>query len=396
MTTIDQLLTKIVNNSSPTIEELIAKRDARVLRSIETAISSPLFITENQSRLLCKILKDNEKKLNFLGDELTNSLALPTWSRVFRQVDQTKRMFIGKNPDDEQTIVIEYAFSSAIRKIMGVVGKQTDGPIISINNRIHQCDLTEKNIALLVDALTPLDFEIHETLKNHYSTIKSWSENEVKNQFLLTSITNQNFHKQITNDLGISTPIDTNVIADRSMRYQFFVENPEKSPETLTKKIANREGTRVWVDSNKFSVEDIVQSLIDLKRFPVMFVFDGFSPDGQTSKLHEIAKCLDKFGIHDHVGMYFRLPNNPIGKDFNELIQQRQYNCVLDKNTKVVGVQSGKIPKFFLNNEWKPMSVVGLSTVLRHSKTAVYANCCDLIISHTDTNPIIENTKIWQ
>lgn len=396
MTTIDQLLTKIVNNSSPTIEELIVKRDARVLRSLATAISSPAFITENQSRLLFKIIKDNEKKLSFLGEELTNSLALPTWSRVFRQVDQTRRMFIGKNPADEPTIIIEYAFSSSIRKNLAALGKQTDGPIIAINNRIHQCDLTEKNIVLLVDALSSEDFEIHETIKNHYSTIKSWSENEVKNQFLLTSITNQNFHKQITNDLGISTPIDTNIIADRSMRYQYFVENSEKSPETLTEKIANRTSTRVWVDSTKFSVANIVQSLFELKRLPIMFVFDGFSPDGQTSKLHEIANCLDNFGIYDNVGMYFRLPNNPIGKDFNELIQQRQYNCVLDKNTKVVGVQSGKIPKFFLSNEWKPMSVVSLNNVLRHSKTAVYANCCDLIISHTDTNPIIENTKTWQ
>jgi hypothetical protein len=396
MTTIDQLLTKIVNSSSPTIEELIVKRDARVLRSLATAISSPSFITENQSRLLFKIIKDNEKKLSFLGEELTNSLALPTWSRVFRQVDQTKRMFIGKNSSDELTIVIEYAFSSSIRKSLSTIGKQTDGGIISINNRIHQCDLTEKNIVLLVDTLTPLDFEIHETLKNHYSTIKSWSENEIKNQYLLTSITNQNFHKQITNDLGISTPIDTNIIADRSIRYQYFVENTEKIPETLTEKIANRTSTRVWVDSTQFSVDDIVQSLVELKRFPILFVFDGFSPDGQTSKLHEIADCLDRFGIYDKVGMYFRLPNNPIGKDFNELISQRQYNCVLDKDTKVVGVQSGKIPKFFLNNEWKPMSVVSLNNVLRHSKTAVYANSCDLIISHTDTNPIIENTKIWQ
>lgn len=127
-----------------------------------------------------------------------------------------------------------------------------------------------------------------------------------------------------------------------------------------------------------------------------MFVFDGFATNNQAEKLEEIAKSLDKHKIYDKVGLYFRLPNNESGKAFNELIAQRQYNSQLDKDTQVVGVQSGKIPKFFLTNEWKPMSVVSLGVTLRHSKTAVYANCCDLIISHTEKNSIIETRNIWQ
>jgi proteasome lid subunit RPN8/RPN11 len=127
-----------------------------------------------------------------------------------------------------------------------------------------------------------------------------------------------------------------------------------------------------------------------------MFVFDGFATGDQCAKLEEIAKSLDKHQIYDNVGLYFRLPNTENGKLFNELIAKRKYNSQLDKDTKVVGVQSGKIPKFFLTNEWKPMSVVTLGVTLRHSKTAVYANCCDLVISHTDKNSIIETRNIWQ
>jgi len=395
MTTVDQLLTNLVNSTQPTVEDIIPKRDARVLRSIATAINGPLFITENQSKLLLKILRDNEKKLDFLGEGIPAVLAAPQWTRIFREVDKTKKLYIGRNPADESALVIEYAFSSPIRKIIGNLTKITDGPIVSLTNKIHQCDLTEKNIVLVVEALQSQGFEIDELVKTHYDTIKSWSEIEVKNQFQLTTITHTNFQKQITADLGIHTAIDDYIIADRGMRYQYFTEKTEKNPENLTEIVANRTSTKVWVDSTKYSLDDIVKSLIELKRFPVMFVFDGFNPASQHSELHKLAKTLDEVGIYDGVGMYFRLPSNPIGNEFNALVKEKQYNCQLDKTTKVVGVQSGKIPKFFLNNEWKPMSVVCIGTTLRHSKTAVYANCCDLIISFTPTNPIIE-TKIWQ
>jgi hypothetical protein len=60
-----------------------------------------------------------------------------------------------------------------------------------------------------------------------------------------------------------------------------------------------------------------------------------------------------------------------------------------------VGIQNGKIPKFLVKNEWKPMCVIGIGTPLRNSKTAVYSNNCDLIISYTDKEPIVETRHQW-
>ncbi len=396
MTTIDQYLTNIVLSPSYTLENLISGKDARVLRSLNTAAQSPAFITENQSKLLLKILKENSKKFNFLGEQFLADLENPAWTRIFRPVDKTKKMYIGKNAEDDLVIVIEFAFSSHLRKILANLGKKTEGAIVAVRSRIHHCDLTEKNIVTLVEAMKAEGFDISDDLKNHYETIKSWSEDEVKNQFLLTTITHQNFQKHITTDLGVDTAIDENIIVDRSNRYQYFPENPVKNPENLVEKIAYRKSSKVWVDSNQHTVDDIVSALVLLKRFPVMFVFDAFSTADQAEKMEEIALSLEKHNINDSVGIYFRLQNSDTGKKFNELIAKRKYNSQLDKDTQVVGVQSGKIPKFFITNEWRPMSVVSLGVTLRHSKTAVYANCCDLIISHTDTNPIIEQKHPWQ
>jgi hypothetical protein len=86
MTTIDALLLKIVNFSEPTIEEQIASRDSRVLRSLASSINTHLFITENQSQLLVKILRENSEKIPVFSEEIKSALIDPTWSKIFRRI----------------------------------------------------------------------------------------------------------------------------------------------------------------------------------------------------------------------------------------------------------------------------------------------------------------------
>ena len=398
MTTIDNLVLKIVNYSSPTIEENLPNRDSRVLRSLATAINSHFFITENQSRLLVKILKEHQEKLSKIDNDFNEVLARSLWSRAFRQIEQVRKLYVFPIGDGNYTIAIEFTFSSAIRKILSNLAKTVDGLIQVHPGKLFYADLTEKNIVELIDALTPHNFQIDESLKNHYDTIKSWSKSDFQNQFLITAISNQNFEKHITADLGVETAIDQNIIVDRSNRYQYFVENREKTEENLTSCLAYRKKTKVWIDKNKFSLNEVFQALVNLKRLPALVVFDNHSitTSQKNLKILEIlVDSLEKNNLDKKVGIYFRLPNDEIGKKFNQLIAEKTYNNHLDVDTEIVGIQSGKIPKFFLTSNWKPMSIITIDSSLRNSKTAVYANCCDLIISYSDSEPIIETRAVW-
>lgn len=398
MTTIDNLVLKIVNYSSPTIEENLPHRDSRVLRSLATAINSHFFITENQSRLLVKILKEHQEKLSKIDNDFNEVLARSLWSRAFRQIEQVRKLYVFPIGDGNYTIAIEFTFSSAIRKILSNLAKTVDGLIQVHPGKLFYADLTEKNIVELIDALTPHNFQIDESLKNHYDTIKSWSKSDFQNQFLITAISNQNFEKHITADLGVETAIDQNIIVDRSNRYQYFVENREKTEENLTSWLAYRKKTKVWIDKNKFSLNEVFQALVNLKRLPALVVFDNHSitTSQKNLKILEIlVDSLEKNNLDKKVGIYFRLPNDEIGKKFNQLIAEKTYNNHLDVDTEIVGIQSGKIPKFFLTSNWKPMSIITIDSSLRNSKTAVYANCCDLIISYSDSEPIIETRAVW-
>lgn len=397
MITVDTFLTKISNLASPSIEELFTPRDARVLRSLASAVNGASFITENQSKLLLKILKENQKKLSSVDSTASEILEVQLWSKQFRKIDQVRTLKIIQMPDSTKMLAIEFTFSSQIRKIIASLTKKVENLIQAQTGKLFYAELTERNIVTLVDALTPHGFEIEETIKNHYDTIKSWNEADFKNQFLITNITHTNFQNQITADLGISTPITEDIIADRGMRYQYYVEKPENLPENLTKKLAWRNNTRIWIDSNQYQLHELIASLIELKRLPVMLVFDSYQQENSFENLKKISSALEKNGISQNIGIYFRMPNDEIGKPFNEFISNNQYNCQLDENTKVVGVQGGKIPKFFFTNSWKPMSVISLGVPLRHSKTAVYSTCSDLVITYSNAQPLKFELEIaWQ
>lgn len=396
MNTVDNLLLEILNYPDDYAKSKISKRDFNTLHSLASSVSRPTFITENQGNLLIKLLKENYKKLDIFTEKINLALTTPEWSNNFRHIEQIRKIKIETNFEAESYIFIEFTFNANIRKSLTSIAKVTEGLIANINGKNYQADLTEKNIVLIVEALAPYDFEIDEKIRNFYEIIKSWNKTEFENQFLISNIDHKNFQKAITADLGIETAIDQHIINDRSMRYQYFSENLKNPGENLTEYIANRSKSRLWVDLVQHSLLDIFNSLKDLKRLPVLIVFENWNEEKSLNHLKILDSSLAESGLDNQVGIYFRLPSTDTGKQFNQLIKDRQYNHPLDLTTQVAVVQSGKIPKFFLKNTWQPMSVIALDTKmgLRHGKTSVYSNCCDLIIEWTEAPSILESRMV--
>jgi hypothetical protein len=152
MTTVDKLLLKIVNHNSPTIEEVLAKRDSRVFRSLATSISSNVFITENQSKLLLKILDENCEKFEIFKDEILETIKVPLWSQRFRFIEQVRKFYIGKDSEHEPCLVLEFTFSSQIRKILQNLSKNLENITQRNPGKSYEAELTEHNVVELFEA----------------------------------------------------------------------------------------------------------------------------------------------------------------------------------------------------------------------------------------------------
>jgi hypothetical protein len=387
MITVDDLLLKILNFSTPTIEEQIAARDARVLRSLASSITASFFITENQSRLLMKILKENRKKLVEFSEEIDLALKDPSWSKSFRQIEQVRKVSVDYKQFEEGRLNIEFTFNSQIRKIL-TDSKKIEGLVQVHPGKAYTAEYTEKNIVALFELLETHQFVFDEPLYRHYDTIKSWSENEVKKPFFLGNFTHTAFQRLTSEDGNLQHETNESIIVDRSNRFQYLVEKTEKKSEKLTDFMAYREKSRIWVSSNIHSLDNVFKSLINLRRFPLLVIFPNHDEKRALQNLENLSISLENSGISDDVGIYFRMDNTEEGKKFNQLISSKVYNHKLTKDTKVVAIQSGKIPKFLIKSPWQPMSILSLDNNLRHNKAGVYSECCDLVITYSDTQPL--------
>jgi len=396
MITVDKLLLKITTHTTPTIEEYVSKRDAKVLRSLSSSVNSPIFITENQGRLLLKILYQYENQFLTVESDIAQILNQPTWSKNFRIVDVTKRVYIKTLKDRESAIFVEFSHGSTIRKTIQSLGKVIEGGVVTFSTKLISIDLTEKNIVSIVETLQPHKFEFDQKIQDFYEIIKKWTFNKECEKFIFGENLLDVVKNAFVTDVGIDATNNRSLIYDRRTRYHYLTEKTGKNDENLEDLIIYRTQQKLWIDSSRHSLTDLVKNLKILHRLPLLIVFDSYDVTVCNKNLQNLQISLEKNEISKGVGIYFRLPNDTNGKIFNSFIQDNHYNAPLNSDTNVAGVQAGKLPKFFLKDcNWAPKSVIVLGSNLRHSKTAVYSNRCDLIISYADKPSIFDNNTGW-
>jgi hypothetical protein len=287
-------------------------------------------------------------------------------------------------------IAIDFTFSSTIRNEL----KPLSDVLWQVKSgSLYYADFTESNLVTIIQLLDPYKFEVELELRDYYNTIRLWDKQDFKDMYDVHKLEHTRFQTLISKDLESNDPT---IIVDRRLRYQYSTTVECQTTNELTKQIATREKSKVWIDSNTYSISNVVASLVELQRFPLLVVFEQSTDFTTITQFNELSQALTDHGITDNIGFHFRLDNTPDGKMFNDGIGKRQYNSVLNNNTKVAAVLGGKLPKFFLKETWRPMSVLCIKNTLRHSKTAVYANSSDLIISYTHVEPIIETRNKWE
>lgn len=390
---IDHLLIEIQNRGFDKLPKTVPNRDLRILKSLANSVISPIFITQNQSRLLLKILNENKDKLTTVSEILNESLENPSWSKNFRPIDPTKRIFINRSKDGNTSLAIEFAYNANLKKSLQNLSRIIEGNNIAVVGKINLIDLTEKNIVSVVENFEKFDFEISAEVKDLYKTIKSWNFHEIYEKLNFANFTTSPHMELLINDIGTDGLLDESIIEDRRIKFQYNAAFPEKTENSIKNTIISRSGTKVWIDSRTNELSELISTLQNLKRFPILVTWENNVEKTALEILKILDSSLKKCEIFDGVGIYFRLDNTDIGKEFNAIISSNKYNAVLDDTTLIAGVPNGKIPKFFIKNAWRPKAVISIGTALRYSKTAVYANCCDLIIAYHHTPSILENHK---
>jgi hypothetical protein len=390
---IDHLLIEIERRGFENLPSTVPARDLKILKSLFISVTSPLFITKNQSRLLVKILSENKEKLTTVSEFIEKSLAEPMWSKSFRPVEQIKRIFIYKAKDNTPLLAVEFSFNTNFKKILQNLTRVVDGPITFSAGKINLLELTERNIVALIENFKKHKFEISEEVLGFYNTIKSWKFHEISQKFHIEQLQGTSAYTALIDDIGEDGLGNEDLVQDRQVKFQYQGTFSEKTENSVKNTIISRSTPKVWIDSRENKLSDLLTALTDLKRFPILLTWEHNEEKHALEILNTVNEGLKKCEILEGVGVYFRLDNSDIGKEFNRLIAENKYNVILNDETKVACVPNGKIPKFFIKNDWTPKTVISIGTSLRYSKTAVYANCCDLIITYHHSPALMETTR---
>ena len=385
MKTIDECLHIIVNDQQ--FENLFSEYDKRAYKGLIYTIKNHVFFTEGQSLFCLNLIKRTIDQVENIIPNIKEITTYPTWSKSFRIVEIFRKLYIETDTESsEQYICIESNFSNSFKQLISTMSNDISIKTISMGKK-YSVSLQENHIVYLIDTLESHSFDISDELLDYYNIIKSWDKSEIYQQFEIQNVDNE-LKDIIIADIGNDIDLNSLILNDRRLRYQYHIPY-KQTQDSLTAVIANRNNTRLWIDSTQYSLSELISSIKQLYRLPILFVFDTLDAKKTTENLYIMHDALVDNNIIDSIGVYFRL-KNPVGKSFNEFIHDKKYNSRLDKNSIIAAIETTNLPKFILSSDWTPMSVISIGNNIRSNKTSVYANCCDLIITYSSEQPIIQ------
>jgi hypothetical protein len=393
MTTIDNILFKIEKYSVNGLPVSISHRDKKILINMAKMVKTHDYITESQANLTVKILKENLEHLNFVGTELITSLKSPSWARLFKKIEKIRKISTSVIDGSTPVIEIEATYKKELKKVITDLQKDCGNTVFSANSKVFYLLLTEKNLVKTVDALKKYNFEKSEEIADLYNKIKSVDANTVEKKFNIEHTDNEKLKKMLIDDVGVANFRDPLFLNDRKIKFQYSYDKKIVGidEDSLLYKIATRKNNQIFVDPQKITLLELTSCLNRLQRSPTLIILDEYNIKSSLENLKTLKETMDSFKFRGNVGVYFRFNNIGEGESFNKLIAEYGYNKKLDQNNKISILSNGKIPKFFLKNDWYPKSVIFFTNSLRNNKTSVYCNKCDLVIYYTPTQPIIGN-----
>lgn len=339
----------------------IKKEDAGILMSISKQIGKGIALTDRQSKMLqLKLLgyEDYFRELDINVEESFFNLRYP-----LRQIDRTKYIKITDN-----FIEIRFPFSKKlivlVEEVIRCLGR--DQHSHQKGSHIHYFVLSEQSIHQVMKNFKNKEFDIDEKLIELYKEIAVMLEhatdyipgiynNEIKN-------CHPNAKKYMLDTLGEPSEDNIHLYKDRAtmLGLVYFDSHPMADAinncTPLTQKIINRKKASVFINRNSYSMSSIIESLFELKRFPIVVIVDEFRSNDLDAidNFYTIHKALINLIDSSEISVLFRLDNyNSDNSEFNNYIKSNNLNNLVDKNTKVVYIKD-KAPKFLIKDNWQP------------------------------------------
>jgi len=373
----------------------IQNTDRNLMFSLGKQCLRQIPFTDRQYELAKRKILDYKEQFEANGidgiEENMNNLRQP-----LRSIDRSKTISLVEQ-NDQTMIAVRFPFAKNMIKYIEILNELHKNRGYDKANKTHYVEPTEKNIYKIIGNFQKANFEIEETIQEQYRKLLEMKENKKNYVPGIYNFKLENLHSKAF-DFAISSIGEPNLdnlalYKDRQeiLGINYFDENDliesVNKLQPLTKKIINRNKKNILINNTRFSINNIVESVLELHRFPLLVVIPD--DDNSTECLQDVYECFKGIVLDESCTVMFRKDNkDQIDKSFNLLIKQNNLNNSLAKNTKIVYISNNKIPKPLLLSDWKPSAVLMYGSKRTNMKLDSYINECDLVIHYdSDSTP---------
>ena len=313
-----------------------------------------------------------------------------------RSIDRSKTINLVEQ-NGETMIAVRFPFAKNMIKYIEILNSMHKNQGYDKANKTHYISPTEQNIYKIIGNFQKANFEIEESLQEQYRKLIEMKENKKNYVPGIYNLKLENLHSKAfdfaVSSIGEPSLDNLALYKDRQeiLGINYFDENDLTESvnklQPLTKKIINRNKKNILINSTRFTINNIVESVLELHRFPLLVIIPD--DDNSTECLQDVYECFKGIVLDESCTVMFRKDNKDhTDRSFNTLIKQNKLNNSLAKYTKIVYISNNKIPKPLLLSDWKPSAVLMYGSKRTNMKLDSYINECDLIIHYdSDSTP---------
>ena len=369
----------------------IDNTDCTILYSIARQVFRGKAFTDRQLDVVCMKLNYYSKQFIDLGyTNLQQILNMQVTRTPLRKVDRSQWIKVVDEPvratpkftvssmrkkavdstvEKNSYIAVRFPFSKKIIVLIEQLAHaHRKGYYHEKGSHIHYFRISENSVYDIVKAFENKNYDIDVELLTYAKQVEAIKENAsdyipgVYNMQLKNTTTALN--EAITKHLGELTDNNLHLYKDRSLLYGLNHFDDDKTvinqTSVLTQRIIRRTEPSIFISKNEWSLDAVISSLTELKRFPLLIVIPEKDPLDVLSYTYQ---SLKGFVQKDKISTMFRL-DNKTDKNFNEYLKTNKLNNPLAKDTEVVYISSSKkFPKPLFESDWQPESVLLLESV---------------------------------
>jgi|TARA_B110000305_G_C19358696_1_gene598245 hypothetical protein len=386
-TTCEDCLTYLLN---PIEGFVLEKSDLGILNSINNQLKRSISLTDRQYELVKYKLQQYKDQFDKKDVDLAQSIT--QLKNELRKIDRSHWLKILEYKGDP-VLGIRFPFS---KKIIDRINELRSLDSLNINqhtykDNTHCFPFTPSNVFKLVEIAKRFEtkFIIHDEIIEMYDQLVTYEANKSN---YIPGVYDYNIKNlpqiavdDLTHSLGECTEDTLALYYERRYLYglhHFNMDNVQRSVQhysTLSQQIINRDQSIFLIDNKQTSLDNVISSLVEINRLPLLVVLHHNNADNQLLAMHSAFKYVLP---SEQMTVLFRKDGDD---PFNEYIKKENLNNPLDITTKVVYISNNKLPKPLLKSNWISKCTVSFESMhLIPNNVTHYAEHTDLRIVYDD------------